>query len=397
MPSTYTSNSGIEKPGSGEQSGTWGTTVNTNMDIIDRSVNGVKSIALTGTSSTLTTSDGLLSDGHHALLRFTGTLSGTHTVTISPSDAQKVYFVRNSTDQTVTFSQGSGSSTADVASGESGIVYADGSDECHNFTDLLAIPTAVQTELDTITANDWVTNARIATDAVNADSIAAGAVGTSELASDSVTNAKIATDAVNADSIAANVVSASELNVSGNGSTGQYLESDGDGSFSWSTPDTFPTGGIILWSGSVANIPTGWALCDGTNSTPDLRNRFVVGAGDTYSVDGTGGNNSTTLTTANLPAHTHSFSGNTSNKSLTGSASKIAETFGAFGTTSGIFSKGNSSAAGTPQNTDTSTTGVLNIDASHSHSFSGNTGSVGSGSSFDNRPAYYALAYIMKT
>jgi hypothetical protein len=150
MPSTYTSNSGIEKPGSGEQSGTWGTTVNTNMDIIDRSVNGVKSIALSGSSSTLTTSDGLLSDGHHALLRFTGTLAGTHTVTISPSDAQKIYFVRNSTDQTVTFSQGSGSSTADVASGKSGIVYADGSDECHNLTDLLAIPTAVQTELDTL-------------------------------------------------------------------------------------------------------------------------------------------------------------------------------------------------------------------------------------------------------
>ena len=159
----------------------------------------------------------------------------------------------------------------------------------------------------------------------------------------------------------------------------------------------FPAGGIILWSGSVADIPSGWVLCDGTNSTPDLRNRFVVGAGDTYSVDGTGGNNSTTLTNANLPAHTHSFSGNTNTASLTGSANNIGEPFGNYGNANGIFSKSYSASSGTPQNADTSATGTLNINASHSHSFSGTTGSAGSGSSFDNRPAYYALAYIMKT
>ena len=61
MASTYTANSGIEKPGSGEQSGTWGTTTNTNFDIIDRVLNGVGSIAITG-SRMLSTSDGSLSD-----------------------------------------------------------------------------------------------------------------------------------------------------------------------------------------------------------------------------------------------------------------------------------------------------------------------------------------------
>lgn len=50
-----------------------------------------------------------------------------------------------------------------------------------------------------------------------------------------------------------------------------------------------PRGGIILWSGSIASIPTGWQLCDGTNGTPDLRNRFIVCAGDTYAVNDTGG------------------------------------------------------------------------------------------------------------
>ncbi len=52
----------------------------------------------------------------------------------------------------------------------------------------------------------------------------------------------------------------------------------------------FPKGVILLWSGSIATIPAGWLLCDGSNGTPDLRNNFVVGAGDTYAVASTGGN-----------------------------------------------------------------------------------------------------------
>ena len=55
-----------------------------------------------------------------------------------------------------------------------------------------------------------------------------------------------------------------------------------------------PTGAIMMWSGASTAIPTGWVLCDGTNSTPDLRNRFVIGAGDTYAVGTTGGSSTTT-------------------------------------------------------------------------------------------------------
>lgn len=50
-----------------------------------------------------------------------------------------------------------------------------------------------------------------------------------------------------------------------------------------------PTGIICLWYGSIANIPTGWVLCNGANGTPDLRDKFLVGAGSTYAVDATGG------------------------------------------------------------------------------------------------------------
>ena len=55
-----------------------------------------------------------------------------------------------------------------------------------------------------------------------------------------------------------------------------------------------PTGAIMMWSGASTAIPTGWVLCDGTNNTPDLRNRFVIGAGSTYAVGATGGSSTTT-------------------------------------------------------------------------------------------------------
>ena len=125
MASTYTANSGIEKPGSGEQSGTWGTTTNTNFDIIDRVLNGVGTITLSGTTHTLTTSDGSMSDGHYKVLILAGSPSGTNTVTISPNDQAKLYLVNNTTNQSVIFTQGSGGNITLVA-GASAWLYADG-------------------------------------------------------------------------------------------------------------------------------------------------------------------------------------------------------------------------------------------------------------------------------
>ena len=125
MPSTYTTNGGIEKIATGEQSGSWGDTTNTNFDIIDRITNGVGSIALSGTSSNLQTSDGALSDGHYKALILTGSPSGTHTITVLPNDAQKIYFVNNTTSQSVIFDQGSGSNVT-VPANTSDIIYCDG-------------------------------------------------------------------------------------------------------------------------------------------------------------------------------------------------------------------------------------------------------------------------------
>lgn len=68
-----------------------------------------------------------------------------------------------------------------------------------------------------------------------------------------------------------------------------------------------PKGGIIIWSGSVNNIPAGWVLCDGSNGTPDLRDRFVLGAGRNYAVDATGGESEHTLTIEEMPSHSHNW------------------------------------------------------------------------------------------
>ena len=115
MSSTYTSNGGIEKIGVGEQSGTWGETTNLNFDIIDRLISGVGSITLSGTTHTLTTTDGTLSEGMYSVLLLSGTPSGTNTITVAPNDAQKLYFVKNGCGQTVIFTQGSGTSVSILA------------------------------------------------------------------------------------------------------------------------------------------------------------------------------------------------------------------------------------------------------------------------------------------
>ena len=125
--STYTTNTGIEKPATGAQSGTWGATVNTNFDIIDRAINGVGAVTLSGGTHTLTTSDGSTSDGQYKLIVFGGSLSGANTITISPNDADKIFFVYNNTSgsQNIVFSQGSGANVT-VPNGTTKIIYADG-------------------------------------------------------------------------------------------------------------------------------------------------------------------------------------------------------------------------------------------------------------------------------
>jgi hypothetical protein len=132
---TYTTNGGIKKIATGDESGTWGTSTNTNFDIIDRITNGVGAITLTGTTHTLTTSDGTLSDGMFKVLVLGGSPSGTNTITVAPNDAQKLYFIKNGSGQDAVISQGSGANVT-VPNGESRIVYCDGAGAGAAVTDM---------------------------------------------------------------------------------------------------------------------------------------------------------------------------------------------------------------------------------------------------------------------
>lgn len=126
MASTYTSNGGIEKIGVGDQANSWGATTNLNFDIVDRLINGVGTIDLSSSAAahTLATTDGTLSDGMYKVLVLSGATEAC-AITISPNDAQKVYFVVNSSGFDCTFSQGSGANVS-VPNGEKKIIYADG-------------------------------------------------------------------------------------------------------------------------------------------------------------------------------------------------------------------------------------------------------------------------------
>jgi hypothetical protein len=137
MPSSYTANGGIELPANGEQSGTWGETVNDNMSIIDRLTNGVGSISLSGTTHTLTTSNGSLSEGQYKVLLLGGSPSGTNTITVTPNTGQHIYIVTNSSGQTATFTQGSGGNVS-VLNGTTKILSTNGAGGAAAVVDITA-------------------------------------------------------------------------------------------------------------------------------------------------------------------------------------------------------------------------------------------------------------------
>jgi microcystin-dependent protein len=130
-----------------------------------------------------------------------------------------------------------------------------------------------------------------------------------------------------------------------------------------------PVGSVILWSGSVASIPAKWALCDGTSGTPDLRGRFIVGAGGAYAVGATGGAESVTLTTAQIPAHSHGL--------------RVHNSTVADGVNPYALSKTVSSGWGASSvNAEADNTTIVK--------------NAGGGLSHENRPPFYALCYIMR-
>ena len=387
MGSTYTDNGGIEKIGLGEQAGAWGTTTNNNFDIIDRLVNGVGAITLSGTTHTLTTSDGSLSEGMYKVLVLGGSPSGTNTITISPNNADKLYFVKNGTSQTATFTQGSGSDVS-ILAGNGAIIFADGAGSGAAVTELTSLlsvkslaPSSGDITLDAagdIDLDAGGGDVKISDDGTeilritnsSSDVIIRPVVDEKDIIfqqRDGTEVARIEDNgtfnvvtgklAINATAITS---TADELNLlDGGTSVGSSItiaDTDGvvvnDGGTMKSVPASdfkeyiMPTGAVLPYAGSSA--PTGFLLCYGqaisrstyadlfsaisttygtgdgsaTFNVPDLRGRVAAGQDDmggssanrltdqTGGLNGdtlgdTGGSETHTLTTAQMPAHTH--------------------------------------------------------------------------------------------
>ena len=129
MASTYTENTGIEKPGAGEQAGAWGTTTNSNFDIIDRALHGQLSLTITGDTD-LTTNDGSNSNGVNPVVFLTGSPASAFELRIDPTDQKKHYTIKNSTGQTCTVVYkgltASGSNSVEIIDGQTKAVSGDG-------------------------------------------------------------------------------------------------------------------------------------------------------------------------------------------------------------------------------------------------------------------------------
>jgi len=135
---------------------------------------------------------------------------------------------------------------------------------------------------------------------------------------------------------------------------------------------TIPVGGIIMWSGSIVSIPTGWALCNGSNGTPNLRDKFIVGAGNGYAVAATGGS-----ADAVVVSHTHTIAD-------PGHSHTVNNVCTYPGNVDDPGGGGNNHANTPSLSTSTETTGI-------------SINSSGESGTNKNLPPYYALAFIMRT
>ena len=169
------------------------------------------------------------------------------------------------------------------------------------------------------------------------------------------------------------------------GASGQVLLSAG-GSNTPTWGYAIPSGGIIIWSGSSASIPSGWLLCDGSSSTPDLRNRFVVGATSTYAVGATGGSadavviSHTHTATVTDPGHKHSMYTSSDDASGGGGGAGFGVSL-------------DYSSPSIPSGTAVLRTNILETKTTGITVANSTTGSSGTNA---NLPPYYALCYIMK-
>jgi hypothetical protein len=352
MASTY-SNLKIELIGTGDQSGTWGVTTNTNLGTaIEEAITGSADVAFSSSDVTLTlTNTNTTQTARNLRLNLTGTSGGARNLIVP--NIEKQYIINNGLADAVTVKNSTGTGVT-VPSGKSMFVYNTGSNVVEVVT-ALATGTVIPIA-NGGTGSTSTTYCSLTTNVTGTLPVANGGTGTASLTANNI--------------ILGNGTSA--VSFVAPGSAGNLLTSNGTTWVSTAAPTSFVSGMIILWSGSSASIPSGWLLCDGTSSTPDLRNRFIVGAGSTYAVGGTGGSadaivvSHTHTATVTDPGHSHTIAITPITDSGNGNPPRM--------TNSGSTS------------TDTATTGI-----------SVGISTTGSSGTNANLPPYYALCYIMKS
>ena len=344
MASTYTTSLKIQEIGSGEQSGSWGTTTNTNWTLIEQAVAGVQSIVMANANYTLTNLNGVSDEARNMVLVVTGTNSGIYQI-VAPLNQPKMYVVYNNTTggYAITIGASSGSIVT-IPNGVTAQVYTDGTNTY---------------SAQTGSAGNFLVNGNLSVTGNQVDvgnmSVGGtfGVTGATTLSTGSISGIMTAPTA------------AAGTNTTQIATTAFALANG------------IPSGAIILWSGSIASIPSGWLLCNGASGTPDLRDRFVVGAGSTYAVGATGGSADATLV-----SHSH-----TATSSVSDPGHQHTYQLSSDGTSAVNAAQNGSPVLGNGT-TGTSTTGI---------SVSTSINTVGSSATNANLPPYYALAYIMKS
>ena len=291
MASTYTNNTGIEKPGTGDQAGTWGTTTNTNFDIIDAALHGQAAITISG-SQDLTTNDGSVSDGQKTVLVLSGTPGSTFELRVKPTDQKKFYTIRNETDAACriiykgnTYSTSNG---VEIASGATQAVTGDGGGASNGKFKSLTPPTDLVNDASPQLSADLDVNGNSITSTSNGNVvIAPNGTGDVQLDADTVrvgdnnADATITTNGTgdltlntnggtNSGTIAIADGTNGNISVTPNGTgsvvldglsypqadgtNGQYLQTDGSGNLSFSTvPISGSTFTLGSWTISVVS------------------------------------------------------------------------------------------------------------------------------------------------
>jgi len=341
MASTYSPDLRIELIANGEKSGTWGTITNLNLGtLIEDAIAGAATVTTASAAQALTVFNGAQDQARCSTLILNTAAASNYNVYVPP--VPKLYAVRN-TSATYTCTLYASTVSGNTTAAGSGIT--------------VPVSTSMLVRCDGTNIVDQ-TNYISGALAIGGNfSVSGTATGVTPSSGDSST--KFATTAFVSSAVSGGI----------------------------------PAGAILLWNGSVGSIPAGWYLCNGSNGTPDLRDRFVVGAGSSYAVNATGGS-----ANAILVSHDHTYSGNTNSAGahrhgLNGNAGGSLKVLG--GETAKVAGI---SSSPTSESFVTSYGGanVMSEEGTHSRSFSGTTSANGSSGTNANLPPYYALCYIMK-